>query len=351
MNTWRSGAVPLASVRGTFAKRKLATVLQATGQLRASILKETELMNRIKLALIAGGALFAAPALADDQTEPAAGGTVEAGAEAEVNAGGASAGMEGTVAATGDAAVSLTWSRSVIDRPYVMNAGKLGAFAQYAIAKASFDDGMGGSISATGDGFGVGAGYGINDKLTAGLTYGFTPGLIGDADSEIKGDLDIFGEFQIAHDGKLDITASADFELGLAADPVSKAIHAGLGARYNLAPKMAVFTGAPYGPGPVGQHLSISLDTDGPITFGVPVGFMFQATPELNLHVMTELTRIAISNAGDTIFFGADYIPLSVGGLYSVTPNIDLTALFALPDVKEIGFDLYAFAFGVKYNQ
>ena len=312
-------------------------------------------MNRIKLALIAGGALFAAaPAFADDTTEPAAGGTVEAGGEVQTPAGGAGAGMEATAGATG--AGSMAWSRSVVERPYVLNKGKIGAFAQYAIAKLSFDNGMGGTISATADGFGVGAGYGITDKITAGLTYGFTPGIIGDADSELKGDLDIFGEFQIMHDAKLDVTASADFDFDLCAgtdamgDCVSgKALHAGLGARYTLAPKMAVFTGAPYGPGAVGQHLSISLESDGPITFAVPLGFMYQATPELNVHLMTELTRIAISNAGDSIFFGADYIPLTLGGLYSVTPNIDITAMFVLPDVKEIGFDLYAFAIGARY--
>ncbi|HEY5944722.1 MAG TPA: hypothetical protein VIV40_04495, partial [Kofleriaceae bacterium] len=82
MNTWRSAVVQRASVRAF--RLKLATAVQATGQLRASILKETELMNRIKLALIAGSALFATPAFAQDATEPAAGGTVEAGAGAEV---------------------------------------------------------------------------------------------------------------------------------------------------------------------------------------------------------------------------------------------------------------------------
>ena len=35
---------------------------------------------------------------------------------------------------------------------------------------------------------------------------------------------------------------------------------------------MAAFTGAPYGPGPVGQHLSISLESDGPITFDLDSG-------------------------------------------------------------------------------
>ncbi|HEY5928066.1 MAG TPA: hypothetical protein VIV11_40545 [Kofleriaceae bacterium] len=245
---------------------------------------------------------------------------------------------------------AMAWSRSAIDRPYVVNKGKIGAYLGYSIASITFQfDPTMPATTITADGFGVGAGYGITDKITAGLQYAFTPGLIGDADSEIKGELDIFGMFQIARSAKMDITATADFALGLASDPVSKGIAAGLGAKYLLAPKMALFTGGPYGPGPVGQHLQISLDTDGPITFSLPVGFMFQATPELNLYGMTNLTTIAISNAGDSTFFGADYIPLFLGGLFSVTPNIDVTADFGLPDLKEAGFDLYVFSIGARY--
>jgi long-subunit fatty acid transport protein len=308
-------------------------------------------MNRIKLAVIAGGALFATPVFAQDATEPAAGGEAAAGAEVTTP----TTGAEVTAGATG--AVSMAWSRSVIDRPYVLNKGKIGAYGQYAIAKASFDLGMGMTVSATGDGFGVGAGYGVTDKITAGLQYGFTPGIIGDADSELKGQLDLFGEFQISRSAKMDITASANFSMDLCGgvdamgDCVSAmGINAGLGARYNIAPKMAAFTGAPYGPGPVGQHLSISLEDGNAMSFAIPVGFMYQATPELNVHLTTELGRIAFNDAaGESAFIGADYFQLGIGGLYSVTPNIDVTGMFLLPDLKEAQFDLYAFALGARW--
>lgn len=315
-------------------------------------------MNRVKLAVLAGGALFATPALAQDTTDPTAGAT-EAGAEMPGDPNAATTGTEGAPPTdTGaPAAGAVSWSRSVIDRPYVLGKGKIAAYGGYSIVKFTFTNPLDPTMSSsvTGDGFGVGGAYGITDKITAGAQYGFTPGLIGDADSEIKGDLDIFGEFQLVHDGKLSITASADFDLDLCGgidamgDCVSsKAIHAGLGARYKLAPQMAVYTGAPYGPGPVGQHLSISLESDGPITFDVPVGFMYQATPELNVHLSTALLNLSISNS-DTVVFGADYIPLSLGGLYSVTPNIDVTGQFVLPDLKEAGFDLLAFMVGARW--
>lgn len=315
---------------------------------------------KLKLALVAGGALFATPAFADDPAPTDAAATVEAGGGADANTGTTGAGMEGAAAvdanANAGAMPSMAWSRAVVERPYVLGKGKVAAYGQYAIAKFSFPNPLTGmSTSVTGDGFGVGGAYGVTDKITAGAQYEFTPGLVGDADSEIKGDLDLFGEFQIKHDGKLSLTASADFDLDLCGGSdamgdcvTTKALHAGLGARYTLAPKMAVFTGAPYGPGPVGRHLKISLESDGPITFEVPVGFMFQVMPELNVHVMTALANISIANS-DTVVFGADYIPLTLGGLYSVTPNIDVAAMFVLPDLKEIGFDLYAFSLGARW--
>lgn len=313
-------------------------------------------MNRLKLAVFAGGALFAAPALAQDAADPDLGGT-EASADMSGTDPAASTNTEGAPAV--DAAATTpagptAWSRSVIERPYVLNKGKIAAYGQYGIAKASFTFG-GMTSSATGDGFGLGAAYGVSDKITAGLQYSFTPGIIGDNDSEMKGDLALYGEYQIVHDGKLSVTASADFALDLCGGvdmmgdcASTKALHAGLGARYTLAPKMAVFTGAPYGPGTVGQHLSISLESDGPITFDVPVGFMYQASPELNVYASTALLNLGISNS-DTIVFGADYIPLTLGALYSVTPNIDVTGMFILPDLKEAQFDLYAFALGARW--
>src|SRR5690606_30541244 len=97
-------------------------------------------------------------------------------------------------------------------------------------------------------------------------------------------------------------------------------IVAGLGAKYLIGPKMAVFTGAPFGPGPVGNHLNISLSDNGPITFDIPVGFGYQAMPQLYAFATTQLATLAISN-GDSAFIFADYIPLGLGALYSVNKN------------------------------
>src|ERR1044071_2316364 len=66
VNTWHNEAVPLANrtgVRGRARKTlqaKTCDRASGNGTITPSILKETDFMNRIKLALIAGGALFAA---------------------------------------------------------------------------------------------------------------------------------------------------------------------------------------------------------------------------------------------------------------------------------------------------
>jgi hypothetical protein len=64
---------------------------------------------------------------------------------------------------------------------------------------------------------------------------------------------------------------------------------------------------------------------------------------------MTTLANISISNS-DTTIFGADYIPVYLGGLFAVNKNIDVQAEFGLPDMKEAQFDLYTFTLGARYH-
>lgn len=312
-------------------------------------------MHRLKFLL--AGLLFSTPAFADDADATASGSAevnAEVNAGAEVNTGG----TEGTAAVGGTVDGSVMMStKSAIDWSLLMGKGKVGAYLNYNVLKLSFTDPTtGASASFTADALVLGGGYGITDKITAGAQYVIAPGIISDGDSEFKGELDIFAQFDIKTDDKLHLTASADFAYDLCGSRDmmgecvgTKAIHAGLGLRYKLTPKMAVFTGAPYGPGPVGQHLSISLEDMGPITFALPVGFMFQATPELNINAQTSLGTIAINDsAGDSAFFGADFIPLSVGGLFAINEQIAVEAALNLPDLKEQQFDALIFTVGAR---
>lgn len=305
--------------------------------------------QRLKSVLIGSSLLFAAPALAQDVSGDASATTGDGTVPADPNAGMTTPpDPNASVTATGSAMMGW-WPTSAIDRPFMRGKGKITADVDYGLLKFSFPNPitmMNDSI--TGDFIAIGGAYGISDQINAGLTYSIPLGVAGDNDFNAAGNLDLWGGYQIKHDPKLSVAATAEFNVDLD-NTDDMGIVAGLGLRYTVAPKIAVFTGQPYGPGPVGQHLKISLATDGPITFEVPVGGMYQATPELNIMAMTTLANISISNS-DTAIFGADYIPLYLGGLFAVNKNVDVTAVFGLPDLKEAQFDLYTLSLGARYH-
>jgi hypothetical protein len=304
-------------------------------------------MTRIKLAVFAGTALLAGPAFADDTTEPAAGGTTETGTEA-APAGGAGTGMAATDTATG---APSWWPKSIIDRPLTVNKGKLGAEADVLIQHLSVTF-AGMTSSDTSEGLFLGAGYGISDKLEVGGSYAFALN-----EFEIKGPLTLYGNYNLVNDGKLAVSGG----VGLAFDfngsdamggsTTNVAIEAGLGVRYKLAPKFAVFTGNPWAPGLVGDHLSLGL-TDGTLkTFAIPVGFAMQATPELFAYIDTTLATFLLSDPGpmgSRTELISDRTPLAVGAWYNVNANIDAGATLNFFDVQNAG-DLWAITFGARY--
>jgi hypothetical protein len=303
-------------------------------------------MNRIKLALIAGGALLATPAFAQD---PAPDPTVEAGAGAEVNAGGAGAGMEGTVEATGGS--TMAWPKEIIDRPLTVLAGKLGAEADLYIAHASVTI-AGMTSSATSEGLFLGAGYGISDKLEVGGSYAFALN-----EFEIKGPLTLYGNFNLTNDGKLAVGAGAGLVLDFAGTDVTDgssqtdvAIEAGLGVRFKLAPKFALFTGNPWAPGLLGNHLHLGLSGDESKTFAIPVGFALQATPELFAYVSTNIATILLSDPGmgDRAVLISDITPLTIGAWFNLNKNLDVGGSLNFFDVQNAG-DLWAITVGARY--
>lgn len=303
-------------------------------------------MTRIKLAVVASGLLFAVPALAqdfDDSSSEEAGTGMEG--EAGMEAG--TSGMEGSTDAGAVAAVpGVGWPPSAIDRPYLRGKGSITAGADFILVRVSVSDpNTGISASATLDALAINGTYGITDQISAGAVYAISLGL-GDGDFEAAGPLSLWGGYQIMHKSNLSVAATAAYTINLD-NTDDMAITAGLGARYLLSPKMALFTGAPFGPGPVGNHLDISLADGGPITFDIPVGFGYQAMPQLYAFATTNVATLGISNA-DSAFIFADYIPLGIGALYNINKNFDVAGSFDIGDLKN-GFDIFAFTVGVRW--
>lgn len=304
-------------------------------------------MKRVKL-IVGASLLFAAgTAAAQGDPDPAA-------PPPDASAGGGAAVTTPEVGVTAGA-----WSTAVIDQPMTLHAGKLAVYGNLDILRVSVPPVMGvGGGTVTSEGLDLGVGYGVNDKITVGATYAFSL-----HEFEIKGPLTLFGAATLFDKDKLTVGASANLTISLG-DTTTETIQAGLGVRYKVTPKFAVYTGGA-GPGllssalgvvtevpragsPLGQHLSIGLNSDAPITFDIPVGVGLQLAPQAFLYANTAIAHIKIANAENAFVF-ADYIPLNVGLRYAVDQHLEVGAYLTLPDLKEAQFDLMVFGVGARY--
>jgi hypothetical protein len=290
-------------------------------------------MQRTKV-LIIGASLLLAAGTAFAEGDGDGSGSAAAGGEV---GGGAGSGS-GAVAA-GGAGGAMMGNDQLISAPETLGKGWLGITADLEILRIStppIPPATTGT-SATAEGLGVGLGYGISDKIEAGATYFFTLNPNGSA----KGPLDLYAGLSLLHKDKLDVAAGADFDIDLAATD-NKSINAGLAVRYMVAPKIAIFTGNPVAPGPVGQHLSIGLASGAPISLSLPVGVALQASPKAYAWLDTNIAHIKISgDSNANAFIFADFIPIDVGLLFRAMPGLDVGAHFA-DDLKAAG-DAYEF--------
>jgi hypothetical protein len=290
-------------------------------------------MQRTNVLIIGALLLSAGSALAQGTGDGS--GSASAGAGGEVGGGAGSGSAAVGVDAGGGAMAG--GNDQLISAPLTLGKGWIGITGDFEVLRINIPPippaTMG--VSATAEGLGVGLGYGISDKLEAGLSYFIQV----NPDGSAKGPLDLYAGFTLLHKDKLDVAAGADFAINLA-NTDAKAINAGLAVRYLVAPKIALFTGNPVAPGPVGQHLSISLASNGPITFAVPVGVALQASPKAYAFLDTEVARFSISNSANAFIF-ADFIPIDVGLLFRAMPGLDIGAHFA-DDLKAAG-DAYEF--------
>ncbi len=249
---------------------------------------------------------------------------------------------------------ALAWSDAIIDRPLTMPKGKIGIIGDLDVLRFSVTV-AGMTASSTSEGLHAGFGYGVDDKLEIGAEYAFSL-----HDFEIKGPLTLYGGYSLFHKDKLTVGASADLLVdfngsgtvdpatGAVSSSTNLALEAGLGVRYKVTDKIAVFTGSPIAPGPLGQHLHIGLNNSGPISFDVPVGAALQATPQLYAWVQTNIAHFGFSNDNNAFLF-ADVIPLEIGGLFAASHQLDVGAFLNLPDLKNAQFDIMVFGIMGRY--
>ena len=239
----------------------------------------------------------------------------------------------------GDAAVA--WSQSYIDRPLTLPAKMLSIYGDVDVANISFTDPVSGtSSSSTAEGLQLGVAYGVSEQLTVGADYAVTLNPNGSA----KGPLDLYGSFRAFHKDKLSAAIGGGVIIDFT-DPTTEEIFLGAAIRFQLAPKLAIFTGSPTtAPGPAGSHLQIGLNSGAPITLSIPVGVGLQVTPQAYVYVDTTIADISIKNSNNAFIF-SDFIPLEIGGLFAVSSQLDVGAHLAFLDLKGSASDL---VFGVS---
>jgi hypothetical protein len=285
-------------------------------------------MNRIKLALITGGALFATPVFAQDATDPAAdpaaGGTVEAGAGAEVT----------TPTPDPNAPVEApTWAPSLT----LVGSGKI------LIAGSTLNINM--SADAVGKPISLSPSvwYGVSDKLSVGLTHDqgttpFTP-RPGLRVTTIPNPLDPTMSVQAAGAGGICFTGEdngcpkvydnvgVDALYGLSDSKFSMAAHPGLDV-FAFDPFILQLRVGLLGRYMASEKLSIVFDPR--ITIGlterdvnkeaidVPVWVWFNVNEKLGAYVSTGI-------AGPFDGFGDSYrIPLQIGATYAVSSQLSV---------------------------
>jgi hypothetical protein len=250
---------------------------------------------------------------------------------------------------------------AINDRPLTLPTGKFEIHGGIPFATSSSTDAMGHSTSSTSELLAVGATYGVAPKIEVGADYALRI----NPDASAKGFLDFHAGFMALHSGKLDVSFLGGISLlfqdgvdatGMSTTTTFASLQIGAAVRYQLAPKISIFTGNPGTPNglpgflsfvfpPVGYQLSIGINNSGPTYLALPVGVGLQATPNVYAFAATNIATIKIANASNSVIF-SDAIPLAVGGFYSM-PKLDVGVQFS-DDLKNAG-DLYILQLVARY--
>jgi hypothetical protein len=269
------------------------------------------------------------------------------------------------VAYAATAAVDPTCAAdTLLDQSYVLDGGNVAATSDVAIVHRAVVAGTT-SIRGTTEGLHLGASYGITDALTAGVDYSFPLAGDGTDNGKGRGPLRAFAMLLFGHTDRLTLAASTDLDADFCGGytmggdcAATTTLHAGVGLKVKLAPVIAIFTGAPFGPGPAGQQLSARLDGPHTVDLDLPVGAALQCTPHLFAFAATNLAHVRLANAApseDTlspIFSDSTHgglgIPLQLGGYVALTGSLHVGANLDISDAVHTG-DLYTILVGARF--
>jgi hypothetical protein len=262
------------------------------------------------------------------EAAPDDGSAAPGGGEGGGEAGGAvdASGVPTTV--TVGATTALPWTMEQIDRPLTLPKGLIRVQGDLAIAKTTTVtvDAMGNPTTSSGtvEALRLSGGYGVSDVLEVGASYSLALHPF-----EAKGNLGLNALYGIKEEQKLRIAATA--ALGLNLDGNKFGFGLGAAVQFHLNNKMMVFT--------PGNQLVFGFDPT-KIILSLPVGFAYQATPNVFVAAQTDLADFGLKPSGSQFIF-ADLTPLSVSGFYSPSNKMDFGVTISSIDVPHIG-DFFA---------
>jgi hypothetical protein len=287
-------------------------------------------MRYAQWTIVATMVLAAGTAFADDplSSTPDPNAAAGSGSGSGSSAGGIAAASGGAVA-----------GGPIINDNLVLSKGELGVVGGLGILSSSEQSATPPvmTITTNTELLAIGAGYGVTDQITAGLTWNIPINASPGGAFPDAGQLDFYGGYQILRNDKMVLAAGADLDLVFTPNTTAALINLGATFRYNLTPMIALYTGDPIAPSAVGQQLSISTASKGVIGLTIPVGVAVQPIPALFAWGQTTLFDFQFAPTGNTDVIFADFIPLEIGALYRVTPAIDVGGELAFSDLEHLG--------------
>jgi hypothetical protein len=236
------------------------------------------------------------------------------------------------VATSATARAQTVWTQEAIGRPLTMPQGSFLAGFNASVAPS------GGELFETNPVVLVAA-VGVTDELELGVNYTFTL-----ADFEPWGGLRGGVGYAIlrgAVGGRLEVIARAETGYDFESDNLAP-FTIGPQIQLNLTSQLAVVSPATW--------LNVALaetenEGQSPIFLNLPVGVLYQATPQIFLQLDTLLASIEIADSTTTVF-GADSVPLTLTAGFTPIRTIDLGITVA-DDLRDAGDTL---ALGVFFR-
>ena len=210
------------------------------------------------------------------------------------------------------------WPQRIIDRPLTITRGLMRAQADVGIARINADGGGG----VTSVGMTATASYGVTDQFELGASYSLAL-----SEFNAEGPIKAFAQYKIAEGRfKAAITGSLTYDLSTEFGVLGL----GVAAQWNLGPNIALLFG--------GDQLrsTVIIPNGGGnqvTTVALPIGVGFQATPALFLYAQTAVATVSLQNS-DSVVFGRDGEPLTLGLFYSPSNEIDLGLAIVYPNLE-----------------